>query len=359
MAEHPVSIESTTPSPEVSPNISKVRQAVLRDSQQVRKEVKFRIINDEHTGEYHHDSLVIKTWKKRKDHCEESSKHTISLDSREEIESLSTFLIAVLQGATGSGIFVAVNADNFAEHERLQDLINSSSKSGQANALVSVLQKASEDPQLFEVVLERARVDPELFSETATKLNLAAFKSAVAELEDLIAAPNSTEQQFQSHLERHPWMFGSEYSKLLDRRRWTRDENLDYVVRRTTDGYIEVIEIKTPLNGSNLFNEDKSHKSFYASAELSKVIGQVQNYICELDTNREMIQRKDGEDTNKIRAKIIIGRDGDENQAKALRTFNGHLHRIEVITFDQLLNIAKCVTSHLEQSLLPQSDGLA
>jgi hypothetical protein len=61
---------------------------------------------------------------------------------------------------------------------------------------------------------------------------------------------------------------------------------------------------------------------------------------------------RDGKDTNKIRAKIIIGRDGNQAQQQALRRFNGHLHRIEVLTFDQLSCIAGRVVSYLE-ALVP------
>ena len=42
------------------------------------------------------------------------------------------------------------------------------------------------------------------------------------------------------------------------------------------------------------------------------------------------------------------GRDGDEAQRHALRRFNGHLHRIEVLTFDQLSRTARRVVSYLE-----------
>ena len=45
-------------------------------------------------------------------------------------------------------------------------------------------------------------------------------------------------------------MLGSEYSELLDRRTWTRDDNVDFMLRRTADNYLEVIEIKTPLGGA-------------------------------------------------------------------------------------------------------------
>ena len=164
----------------------------------------------------------------------------------------------------------------------------------------------------------------------------------------MITTPAVREEKFQAHLTKHPWMFGSEYSELLDRRRWTRDENQDFVVRRTTDNYIELIEIKTPLDGASLFNHDKSHDSYYPAADLSKVLGQVERYLEKLDAERNSIFKNDGEDTNKIRAKIVIGRDGEQEQTKALRRHNGHLHRIEIITFDQLLRIARTVIRYLQ-----------
>jgi hypothetical protein len=122
----------------------------------------------------------------------------------------------------------------------------------------------------------------------AAALNIATYKQAVDQLKRLIEQGNKVwEAQFQELLTENPWMFGSEYSELLDRRHWTRDEQQDFVVRRTTDGYIELIEIKTPLEGASLFNRDSSHRSYYAGAELSKVVGQVQNYIKNL-TQTEM-----------------------------------------------------------------------
>lgn len=202
------------------------------------------------------------------------------------------------------------------------------------------------------MLLERAAKDPQLFADAAAALNLATYSNAVEELRGLINVSDQVhEAQFQNLLTEHPWMFGSEYSELLDKRRWTRDEQQDFVVRRTADNYIELIEIKTPLNGKPLFKYDASHDNLYAGVELSKVVGQVQNYIEKLDADRHAIIARDGEDTCKIRAKIIVGRDGDEDQRQALRRFNGHLYRIEVLTFDQLLHIAQNVVSYLQSVL--------
>ena len=57
----------------------------------------------------------------------------------------------------------------------------------------------------------------------------------------------------------------------------------------------------------------------------------------------QQIEFDNGSDPLKIRARIIIGRDGDSNHQKALRNFNAHLHRIEIITYDQLIKIAERV----------------
>ena len=83
------------------------------------------------------------------------------------------------------------------------------------------------------------------------------------------------------------------------------------------------------------------------------MVGQVEKYLETLDCDRIRILAIDQEDTNKIRSKVIIGRDGENNQQKALRRFNGHLQRIEVLTFDQLVRIARQVLRYLEHAAAP------
>ncbi len=72
-------------------------------------------------------------------------------------------------------------------------------------------------------------------------------------------------------------------------------------------------------------------------------------YLDEIDATRDSIGRRIGEKVNKTRAKIIIGRDHDEKQVAALRSYNSHLNRVEIITFDQLASIARHVVSYLER----------
>jgi hypothetical protein len=75
------------------------------------------------------------------------------------------------------------------------------------------------------------------------------------------------------------------------------------------------------------------------------------HYLGQIDRDEYRIFAEDRERVTKIRAKIIIGRDGDEQQIEALCRLNGHLHRIEVTTFDQLVKIARRVIRYFEEEL--------
>lgn len=355
----PITIRSTTVDRQRHPDLDSIRSVVLREGPRSRKVATHGSIVDRHTGEFHHHALTIKTLRKLKGQWNNDPLHSISLsnEGEDEIQKLLDFLLTVRSGAipNKSSEFVAVVAPaEGTSGEALQILIRDLASSGQFNVLAEILKTATKDRALFELLIERVSMQPQLFAEAAAALNLATYRNAVGQLQALIGTEEPVrESEFQDLLGENPWMFGSEYSELLDRRRWTRDEQQDFVLRRTTDGYIELIEIKTPLEGADLFRFDSSHDSHYASAELSKVVGQVEKYIEELDADRHKIRAKDGEDTCKIRAKIIIGRDGDEGQQQALRRYNGHLHRIEVLTFDQLLRIAQHVLNYLERALVP------
>ncbi len=153
-------------------------------------------------------------------------------------------------------------------------------------------------------------------------------------------------------------MFGSEYSENLSgHRSLTRDTQQDFVLRRTTDGYIEVVEIKTSLPSNSLFRFDKSRKVYYPGPDLSAAVGQVEKYIEELEADRLAILVRDKLDTLKVRAKVIIGRDEGEEQKTALRRMNGHLHRIEVLTFDQLIAMAQRVIDSLATVARPDPNA--
>ena len=193
-------------------------------------------------------------------------------------------------------------------------------------------------------------VDGEVVAMLATASTLADYRRALAALSELVHA-NATEPTLQAQLEKMPWVFGSEYSAREDRRTWVRDQQTDFMMRRTTDNHIELIEIKRAFE-DDLFADDPSHRgSLYPRPELAKVLGQVMNYLEQIDAKRVHIEADDHVPALKVRAKIIIGRDSaDGRQQLALRRLNGHLHRIEVLTYDQLLRIGERTLGFLTTS---------
>ena len=342
------------------PDLDRVDSVTLSEGPRSKKEARYTIIVDRHTGEIHHDSVSIKSYKlKNGEYIDKPEKSvTLSNEKTDEIQTLIDFILAARSQKIPdkSGKYLILEAPNNAtDHQSLVRFLNDLSGAGKIDVLADVLNSISYDRSLFTSLLERASKQPKLFAEAAAALNLVTYKQAHERLKELIADNTTKERDLQKLLEENPWMFGSEYSELLPQRKLTRNEEQDFIMRRTADNYIEVIEIKTPLNGQKLFSYDSSHDCYYASAPLSKVIGQVQNYLDLIDADRYNVMARDSEDPFKTRAKIIIGQDGDAKELQALRSLNGHLNRIEVITFDQLLNTAKNVMKYLYAALRPAS----
>jgi Shedu protein SduA, C-terminal len=328
--------------------------AELKKGPRVRKEATYWPIRSRHTGQLHHHQLTIKTFNKRKDGWLEDEAHSITLadEDGDEIKLLLEFLHMVHGGSEpkSSRDCVIRVPEGSVNAEVLHELAHHLDGPEQVKVFVDVLSRAAQNPGLLQVLLQRAARDPQLFAEAAAALNLARYESALDKLKRLIDS-NAKEARFQEHLEENPWMFGSEYSERLDIRKLTRDEQQDFLLRRTTDGYVELIEIKTPLAGEKLFIHDGSHACWYPCAAVTKVISQVENYLEEIDANRYHIKAKDHIDPAKTRAKIIIGRDDGPAQQEALRRLNAYRQRIEVITFDQLVNMAECVLDYLRGAL--------
>lgn len=356
-----VLIERKRMEQEANPDIEMYDHVLLKQGPRAYKTAVHWVIRDRNTGEIHHHVVKIETYRKTKGGWMWDEQYSITLDDqdKDEIRPLASFLCSVLgtdMPKDEGTFFVVPVTEAGADDAAVRQLINGISTSGKADVIADLFAAVKGDADLLRMLMEQAKADPDRSREAAAILNLARFENALEMLEALIAM-NAREKEFQAHLEQHPWMFGSEYSELVDRRRWTRDEQQDFVLRCTVDGYLEVIEIKTPLNGEPLFRYDPSHQSYFPRAELSEVLGQVMHYLELIDASSYEIKARDGENVQKIRAKIIIGSDGDAKQAAAqtaaLRRFNGHLHRIEVLTFDQLVRIAHRVVGYLQEIVAP------
>ncbi len=167
-------------------------------------------------------------------------------------------------------------------------------------------------------------------------------EQAIAHLEALIHE-NALEEDFQQLLAKNWWMFGNEYGEIIRKRELSLGTQQDFIARRTADGFLEIIEIKRPLQGKKLiYKTDQENRSRpHYCRELSDAIAQVIDYTDKIESEKYSIYFNEQEDVGKIRAKIIIGRDADEEQKRSLRNLNSALHGIEILTYDQLLRVAK------------------
>lgn len=328
-----------------NPNIGKTHQVVLKDGPRAFRIATIFEILDPNLATLHHLSLQLDSFDKTKAGWKVKPEKRFRLEGEDpdEISALAAFLSTVL-GQTSSvkpGSFHLVPDAKFRLIEELGKAIPNLPGPGKLKLLGQVLDSIdSSGIGVNDVVAALGNSAPEVVRNLGVAARYVQYRAAYKELERLVADPGTAESDLQKRLQANPWLFGSEYSELLDRRKWTRDDNLDFMLRRTVDGYLEIIEIKTPFSDA-LFRYDDSHDCYYPSAALSKGLGQVLRYIEEIERSRDAIIAGDLVDPLKIRGRIVLGRDGDKAQNAALRSLNGHLHRVEVLTFDQLLRIGQ------------------
>ena len=329
-------------------NVGKIAQVVLQDGQRVKRVASIvEILRPD--GSVHHHFLDLETIRyTKKDGFVYESKNSFKIDDQSEdseIAKLSVFLHSHLSGELAGklGNVRVVGEKEYFAIDQIREIVPDLAADDRFDLVKSLLEQieaggADELRTVFE------GIDRGAVHSIASAARLAEYQVELDEMRSLIENQATTEHQLQRQLEKSPWMFGSEYSELLDRRKWTRDENVDYMLRRTVDGYLELVEIKQADEA--LFGYDGSHNSYYPRASLSKVIAQVVKYIDAIENDKNRIVAIDGENPGKIRARIIIGRDGSSDEERdALRNLNAHLHRIEIMTYDQLIRIAERVLS--------------
>ena len=313
-----------------NPNIGKTHQVVLKNGPRTYRVATIFEIMDPTKGTLHHLSLRLDSFDKTKAGWKIKPDKLIRLEGEDpdEIGALEAFLSTALanKSTTATGSFHLVPDAKF---RFLEDLalalpkLPGSRKLQLLRQLLDSLDASSSDTN--QIVKALTTATPETVRNLGVAARYVQYRAAYEELEHLVCVSNIPESKLQQHLQSNPWIFGSEYSELLDRRRWTRDDNLDFMLRRTVDGYLEIIEIKTPFE-EPLFIFDASHDSHYPSSKLSKSLGQVLRYIEEIERSRNSIIAGDNGDPLKIRARVFLGRDGNDAQKAALRSFNAHLH---------------------------------
>lgn len=293
-------------------------------------------ICDDQTGESKGKQLTVKTIDriKARDGWEADPKKSITINN-DEIDILRTFLCA-LPNLPIDGEFLVINADDAAVQ------------------LLNQLTDSENITKLSQLPSDELRLGQSL----AAALNYVRMSQVLDEFEQLVkngcgecdGCKNHRgcyEKTYQRFLEEHYWIFGSEYSELIPNRRFIKNKEVDFPLRRTVDGYLEVIEIKKPMEDLFTIHDGKIVAE---SPAVAKAKWQVSEYLSSIDIKQNDLRVEDDIDVEKVRGKVIIGRiAGDDVQTKALRQLNALSTRIEVITYDQLIAIAQRMLDILAQ----------
>jgi len=174
----------------------------------------------------------------------------------------------------------------------------------------------------------------------AAALRAAHRSDALDKLRNLILT-NALEDKFQKLLDENWWMLGGQYVERIPWREWTIEETLDMLLR-SADGYFDIVELKR--SDAALFKQD--HGKWIVSAAVNDAVNQAGHYISEIEANRSDLLRRRHVDLYKLKAKVIMGcideqQEDVDGKRQALRMYNSHLHRIEVIAYDELVRMGE------------------
>jgi len=153
------------------------------------------------------------------------------------------------------------------------------------------------------------------------------------------------DDSWQKWIYENNWLFGVNYKKPIEKTKINITGIMPDYLFPTIDGFVDILEIKLPNH--DVILEDTNHAgSWRWSGDSNKAIGQVVNYLNEVDRLRLEIEKNIktayGYDLMilKPRAYILIGDSSDwENGKKeGLRKLNHSLHGIEILTYADLLS---------------------
>lgn len=312
-----------------NPNIT-LEWSELKKGRDVYKAATLSHIKSQTTGEIAHHQLSLDVYRRQaKGGYDFAGGPTTHLTLADDEITRLTNLLKQCNAPLAHGDHVVLSAEDAVTVQRVLDT--------QLGAVVRELAKRPEDILAL----------PELGDEGASRMVAAALRTAhrsnaLAELRRLIDG-DADEAMFQQLLDANWWMLGGQYVEHIPWREWTIEETLDMLLR-SADSYFDIIELKR----SNPVLCKRDHDKWIVSAEVNDAVNQAAHYISEIEANRSDLLRRRHVDLYKLKAKIILGYidDGEANQEEkrqALRMYNSHLHRIEVITYDELVRIGEHV----------------
>lgn len=210
-----------------------------------------------------------------------------------------------------------------------------------------------------EMLSRRGDIHEVLTGLTSTRMGMLAAELAVirrrrtflADMRELAQAEDSNETAMHQALTGNYWIFGGQYTGIAARRDLMNLHQHD-IPLVCADRSLNIIELKgpdVPLVRRPLENH------LILSSAVHEAVGQCMNYLQMLDelgAALSTVHRKElnlNYDYRRARATVVIGYPGRtasniatrEQVDDAIRTYNGHLARIQVLTYADLIDTAE------------------
>ena len=329
-----------------NPNILSFDIAVLKDGPRAYKSATILHICDGETREYHHSNLKIETHRKKQGRLKRDGVYSIRLTSEgadgDEIQNLLDFLREV-DHLEDVGEYLLVKSDTTDDRRFKQILEAVTTSDRKVELLTEILSWAETDPKATDGLVKLASHNPQRSKSLTAALNYGRYSNALDKFKKMLEDYSLKEPDFQAFLEANYWLFGTEFCELLPSRQLTLGNELDFPLRRTVDGFLDVIEIKTPLRGGSGFKYNDSRNLYSPKSDIYDAISQVTAYVTDLESDRDRIYRIFKIDVSKVKGKIIIGRQGNEQEIQKRRELNNTLKGVEILSFDDLIAIGQRV----------------
>jgi len=134
------------------------------------------------------------------------------------------------------------------------------------------------------------------------------------------------EPPWQKWFQKHDWVLGSEFVRVLDERA-IDTQNISDFLMEAYDGFLDIVEIKRPEGGMDFWSKALDHGNYIQSSDLTKAITQAAKYIHEIERESNSIkflEKLDGVRVIKPRGVLIFGRSHgwNEKQMEAYRILN-------------------------------------
>jgi len=306
------------------------------------KTVELSHYGDPETAEVRKRELRYRTFDKRKssniDFDAADPKSTWFCEN-EEIERLLAFLHSDI---ARTGRYQVVDTDS--PGAALLELLETNEVD--ARALVDALVRNCNVEQIVSLL-----ADNDLGLSAAQSAVVRRRRELVAHLRQLVDNPASTETQIQNLIGNAYWIFGGRYVGVAERRSLTMLDQYD-IPLLGSDGTLHIVELKGP-SIEHLIAWHRNH--WIAGPEVHRAASQAMSYLRSLDEDGLGLSKKfENElgqhyDMSRVFATVVIGHSDHHRPARAardvvartLRQYNAGLNRVEVITYDQLVESAE------------------